>query len=154
MIPNRYLTSCVVESPVALVLVEAGSRRDAAAVSYFSELAHHPTTLWVSIARDSLTYELLESSQKFALAVLARDQREIALLCGQSSGRDTDKCAALNLYRHESAFWFLRGALACSACRVRQTIDVGDHRVYMADILSGVVDSRRAHMRQLLQGDL
>ena len=151
---NPGIPEAVVEGPVALIIIESGKRRDAATVSFFSELAHHPTTLWISTARDSFTYVLLEESRQFALAVLAEDQREIALGCGSSSGRDTDKCASLDLYRHTEGFWFLRGALACSACRVRDTIDVGDHRIYTADILSGVVDSRRAHLRHLLVGDL
>ena len=151
---SPYLRDAVVESPVGLVLVEAGNRANAMTVSFFSELAHHPTSLWVSIAKTTYTHALIEETRSFSLVVLNSRQRGIAIACGSVSGRDRDKCAALDLYRSPSGFLFLHRALASTACRVRDLLCVGGHTVFLADILEGEVDSRRGHLRHLLLSDL
>lgn len=74
--------------------------------------------------------------------------------CGTISGRESDKCGSLDLYRSGDGFLFLRRALASTACRVSQRIDVGDHTLFVADILNTDLDSSSAHLRHLLLSDL
>ena len=151
---SPYIIDSIIESAVGLVLVEAGSRSNAMTVSFFSEVAHHPTALWISISKDSHTHALVEEAGKFSLAVLTQQQRAIALRCGTLSGKDHDKCASLDLYKSPSGFLFLRGALASTACSVRESISLGDHTLFVGDILESQLDSRKAHLRHLLLSDL
>ena len=123
-------------------------------VSFFSEAAHHPTSLWVSIARNSYTHELVSQVGRFSLIVLHEKQKEIARLCGSVSGRDRDKCALLQTYRNPEGFLFLEDALASVTCRVRSSHDVDDHTLFIADILSGEFETRRSILRHLLTSDL
>lgn len=123
-------------------------------VSFFSEVAHHPTSLWVSIAKTAYTHSLLEEVGQFSLIVLNQTQKEIALACGSVSGRDRDKCSALNLYPGPEGYLFLNGALASTACRLRQTVPVEEHTLFVADILQCEIESRKSHLRQLLLSDL
>jgi len=151
---SPYLSNSVIESAVGLVLVEAGDRRNAMTVSCFSEAAHHPTTLWISVAPTTYSHGLIVETGKFSLAVLNHNQTSIALNCGTISGRERDKCASLDLYRTPDGFLFLQRALASTACNVRQRIDLGDHTLFVADILHTDLDSRSAHLRHLLLSDL
>src|SRR5688572_30638080 len=146
---SPYIANSIVESAVALVVVEAGTRTNAMTVSFFSEVAHHPAALWVSISPSSHTHSLIEESRRFTLAVLNQTQKSLALNCGTVSGRDQDKCAALDLCRSPGGFLFLRGALASTACSVRESVPLGDHTLFVADILESHLDSRKAHLRQL-----
>jgi flavin reductase (DIM6/NTAB) family NADH-FMN oxidoreductase RutF len=123
-------------------------------VSFFSEVAHHPTTLWVAIAPATLTHSLIEESRRFSLAVLTQKQSRIAKLCGTASGRSSDKCAQLDLYDSPSDFIFLADALACTGCVVRHSETCGDHTIFVADIIEAKLDSSTVHMRQLLLSDL
>lgn len=123
-------------------------------VSFFSEVAHHPTSLWVSIAKTAYTHALLEEGGQFSLIVLNQTQKEIALTCGSISGRDQDKCAALDLYPGPEGYLFLNGALASTACSVRQRVPIQDHTLFVADILQTEIESRKSHLRQLLLSDL
>ena len=59
---NPYIDRSVVVSPVGLVLTEWQGKRNAMTVSFFSEVAHHPTTLWMSIEQSSYTHELIQAS--------------------------------------------------------------------------------------------
>lgn len=154
MINSPYLADSVVDCAVGLLLVEAGTQTNSMTISCFSEVAHHPTTLWISVAKTAYSHELLREAGRFSLSVLNLNQRSIALACGSVSGREIDKCGTLDLYRNEDRFLFLRDALASTACRVRKSLDIDDHTLFIADILTTDLESRKAHLRHLLLSDL
>jgi len=151
---SPYISDSIIESAVGLVIVNAGDTRNAMTVSFYSEVAHHPTALWVSIAKTSFTHTLLEKQPEFSLAVLNDTQVAIANSCGTVSGRDQDKCSTLNLYSTPQGFLFLHGALASTSCRVRNSIELADHTLFIADILETELESRTSHRRQILLSDL
>jgi len=151
---SPYIANSLVESAVGLVLVEAGNTRNAMTVSFFSEVAHHPTALWVAISKKTYTYSLLKESSRFTLAILNQTQKALALHCGTISGKEHDKCKVLELYKSPGDFLFLHGALASTGCTVRERVNLGDHTLFVADIVESHLDSRKAHLRQLLLSDL
>lgn len=139
---------------MGLVVVKTKSHCNAMTVSFFSEVAHHPTALWVSIAKNSFTHQLLDEVGQFSLAVLNQTQGDIALRCGSISGHDHDKCATLDLYSGPEGYLFLNLALASTACSVQQKVSIGDHTLFVANILHTEIESRKSHLRQLLLSDL
>lgn len=151
---SPYLDGSVTESPIALILTESGAKRDAMTTSFFSEAAHHPTTLWVSINRLSLTHELIRESGQFTLALLHEGQKGLAIRCCAASGRERDKCGALDLYRNPEGFLLLDAALASVACRVRSSHGLGDFTLFVADIISAESETRSSVRRHLLTSDL
>ncbi|MFQ5850244.1 MAG: flavin reductase family protein [Candidatus Binatia bacterium] len=151
---SPYISGSVIDSVVGLIVVEVDKRLNAMTVSSFSELAHHPTSLWVSIAQSSYTHSLIEKSCQFSLVVLSAKQKDIAIACGTVSGRDQEKCARLRLYRSPQGFLFLDGAIATTACRVRDKLKVGNHTVFLANILEGDLDTRQSRRGHLMLSDL
>jgi flavin reductase (DIM6/NTAB) family NADH-FMN oxidoreductase RutF len=109
--------------------------------------------LWISFARDSYTRSLIEQAGEFTFVTLHYNQAGIAVACGTRSGRDTDKCAALDLYQKDR-FLFLHGAIASVACKVVQSVPVDDHVLYIAHILHGDCERGRGEVRNLLVSDL
>src|SRR5262245_48481883 len=153
-VSSPYVAQRVIDAVVGLIVVEASGRKNAMTVSFFSEGAHHPTSLWVSVNRSTHTYDLLSETDRFSLAVLSRAQQDVATLCGTTSGRDRDKCAALELYRSPGGFLFLAEALASTACMIRRIQPIDDHVIFIADIVESALETRAAHHRQLLVSDL
>ena len=151
---SPYLDGAVLPAPVALVLVRSGAQRTATTVSFFSEVAHHPTSLWVSLSATSFAHELVLECGEFTLAILSRAQGAVARACGSVSGRHRDKCAELPLYESSSGVLYLAGSLSSTACRVRNTIPQGSHRVFIADMLEGDIDTRAVRVGHLLTTDL
>ncbi len=149
-----YVRSAGFEGPVGLVVTRAGERANAMTVSFFSEVAHHPTSMWISISRDSFTHELLSENGEFSFITLQERQAGIAVACGTESGRSRDKCASLDLYDNGSGFLFLRGALASTACRIFRATPAGDHTIFLACMLSGDIDGNCSRLRNLLLSDL
>ena len=151
---SLYVTGAVLDSMVALLLVKSGERSNAMTLSFFAEVAHHPTSLWISVATSRYTHQLLEAEGRFSLALLTQNQREIAVACAAVSGRDRDKCATLPLRATTTGFFYLDGALTSSGCRVRERIPLGDHTVFVAEILEGESDTSIAHVPPLRVSDL
>jgi flavin reductase (DIM6/NTAB) family NADH-FMN oxidoreductase RutF len=139
---------------VGLVVARSGAVRNAMTVSLFSEVAHYPIGLWVSIAKDSFTHSLLSETPEFTFVTLHRGQGAIARACGAGTGRCADRCAALDLYESERGFLFLRDAIASTACRIARTVDLGTHNLFICDILFGDVTRRGGLPRHLLLSDL
>ena len=151
---SPYLAKTCPEAPVGLVIVRAGGRANAMTVSFFSEVAHHPTSMWISIERSTQTHSLLLEAGAFSFVTLERKQAAIALECGFHSGRDRDKCKTLPLYDNGGGFLFLRDAIASTACRIERTVPLGAHTLFIAHILSGDAQSARRPLRNLLLSDL
>src|SRR5688572_28190061 len=116
-----YVERAIVEAPVGLVVAREGSRANAMTVSFFSEVAHYPTSMWLSIARDTYTHSLLEKNPEFSFITLSQRQAGIAVACGTVSGWRADKCKALDLYENRG-FLFLRGAISSAACRLVRSV--------------------------------
>jgi flavin reductase (DIM6/NTAB) family NADH-FMN oxidoreductase RutF len=151
---SPYLKDSIIESAVGLVLVKTASSTNAMTVSFYSEVAHHPTALWVSISDKTFTHSLIEEAGRFTLVVLNQEQKDIALHCGSVSGRDQDKCTRLDLYESPGGFLFLRGALASTGCSVSKRVSLDDYTIFIGDIIESHLESRKAHLRQLLLSDL
>lgn len=151
---SPYVTGAVLDRIVGLLMVTDGARSNAMTVSFFGEVSHHPTTLWVSVALASYTREMLERTDRFSLAVLTRDQRAVAEAAAAASGRERDKCAALPLRTSATGYLYLDGAHTNLACRVRQRIPVADHVMCVADILEGEAETSVAHRPLLFISDL
>jgi len=110
--------------------------------------------MWVSVAQSSYTHQLILETGRFSFIALHERQSDIALACGTESGFTRDKCALLDLSLHEDNFLYLKGALASTACRVRTSKLVGDHTLFIADLLSGEMETRATVYRQLLLSDI
>lgn len=153
-ISSPYVIGSVIDSAVGLVLVQTHERLNAMTISFFSEVAHHPTALWVGVSPETLTHSMIQETGRFSLAVLTQKQAQIAKICGTISGRQTDKGAMLDLYHSPSGFLFLAGSLASTGCVVRYSETIGDHTIFVADIIEAELDSATLDRRQLLLSDL
>jgi flavin reductase (DIM6/NTAB) family NADH-FMN oxidoreductase RutF len=150
-----YLHSPVTDGPVALLIATGGPRVNAMTVRFFSEVAHHPATIWVSLAANSYTHEIIAKTGTFTLAMLHDGQAALALECGKVSGRERDKSLGDHLYKNPNGSLFLQDAISSTACQVRNTIPLGDHTLMIADILEGDFHSRHIALRRhLLVSDL
>jgi flavin reductase (DIM6/NTAB) family NADH-FMN oxidoreductase RutF len=106
------------------------------ATTSFSEAAHHPATMWISVARASAIHELLMEAGEFTFVALHNGQKKIA---------------ATGAGGVES---LVRGALASVACRITRREPVGDHTLFIAEMAAGETDSRCSVRRPLLLSDL
>lgn len=108
-------------------------------------MAHHPTTLWVSIPTETPAHADVSATGRFALAVLHDGQAALAL--SPDAGR-------LPLFQAEDGLWYLEGALANMSCQVRRRVELPGHTLFIADIQRGMNDTETVGRRHLLTTDL
>ncbi len=148
------LVDPVTDGIVALILAEHEEERAALAISSFAEAAHFPASLWVSIPKTTHIHSLIKLSRRFSVVVLTEEQRELARQFGSEESGGTHEVTQLDTYRSERGFQFLNGAIASTACTVKDEIDLQSHTLFLADILEAEIDSRQSHRRQLLASEL
>jgi flavin reductase (DIM6/NTAB) family NADH-FMN oxidoreductase RutF len=93
----------------------------------------------VGLARQHLTWSLVEAAGAFALHLLAEEQVEWVWRFGLESGRDRDKLAGLPLRAGVTGAPVLTEAPAYLDCRVEARWDTGDRTVYLAEVVDGAV---------------
>lgn len=155
-LPSSYLTGAILDNPVALVTSAQGGRRTVMTASLFAESSHLPVLLRVAIRPETLTHELVAASGWFGLSVLAGNQAELAIGCGVASGRDGSKFERWRLRIREGAGGvpLLPDLLTTSACRVVERIELGEHTLFVGEIVESYRSPRQAHLGPLLVTDL
>lgn len=136
-----------VDLPVYSVSCRDESRHNMHICTYVSAVSMHPKRYMVALYHGTLTLELVDRTGSFLLQLLASDQYNLVRLLGQQSGHDRDKIQALRkrdlIVPYKDQF-YLKDALAILECQVLDTLEGGDHKIFLCGI--------SAH-RNLREGD-
>jgi flavin reductase (DIM6/NTAB) family NADH-FMN oxidoreductase RutF len=121
---------------VAVVTVADGRDDVGATVSAFSSVSADPPVVSVSVAADGYMAEVMAEVGAFAVSVLGAGQRALA---GRFSaeGRPSARLLVTGQPHHRGGntrALVLDDALAALECSVRQSVEVGDHVVFFADV--------------------
>ena len=101
----------------------------------------------VSITKYNFTHDLIVSSGIFVAHVLGSapeiidTSMQIFMTLGGSSGRDSDKLAALDIKRGVTGAPILTGALGYLECRIVGSLDAEENTLFLADVIA----SERQH---------
>ncbi|MGV1050407.1 MAG: 3,4-dihydroxy-2-butanone-4-phosphate synthase [Solirubrobacterales bacterium] len=113
---------------------EADGEAVGTTVNAVSSVSLRPPLLLVCLARDSLTLEATRHSDRFALNVLAADQRHHSVRFA-AKGADA-RAEEVEFDDHEAGVPVLPGSLATVACRVEAIHPAGDHEIVVGEVLS------------------
>ncbi|MCX6592071.1 MAG: flavin reductase family protein [Acidobacteria bacterium] len=123
----------MIESIVGLAIVDDGGQPRYLRTSTFSETAHHPTSLWLSVARTEAIHPILQRDRRFSLAIL-----------------HTGQTGEPQFYRQHDRH-YVHGALSSTACQVIQQIELDTHTVFIGEMIEGHVTPSK--QRNLLNTD-
>jgi flavin reductase (DIM6/NTAB) family NADH-FMN oxidoreductase RutF len=154
--PGAYLRTRDVDNGVSLVTSAAAGRQNVMTASFFAESSHVPVLLRVAIEPDCLTHDYVSNTGWFGLSMLASSQWEWAVECGSASGRRVDKLERLGIQRRDSRHGvpLLPDCLTTSLCRVVETVRLGDHTLFVGEIVESYRQSRLAFAQPLLLSEL
>lgn len=134
-------------APVPPVLVSCGSREapNLLTVAWTGIVCSEPAMTYVSVRRERFSHHLIQESGEFVINLPAQNLLRAVDLCGVKSGRDGDKFALAGLTPQESFTVGAPGVAECPVsleCRVRQTLPLGSHDMFLAEITAVDVDPR------------
>jgi flavin reductase (DIM6/NTAB) family NADH-FMN oxidoreductase RutF len=140
--------------PVPLVMISVagvdGGPPDVATVAWAGTVCSAPPMLSISVRPSRHSYSLLQRSHEFVVNVPRASQVREVDVCGNTSGRDTDKFAACGFHTVPGA---IVGAPLIEECPIniecvtRHRLSLGAHDLFIGEILAvhfsdDVVDSR------------
>jgi flavin reductase (DIM6/NTAB) family NADH-FMN oxidoreductase RutF len=98
-----------------------------------------PPTLLVSVGTRTRTHAILDRTGSYTVNVLARDQREQAERFAESAPMEADQFAGVR-WRPTLATGnpLLLDSLVAIDCRVRRRIRLGDHTLFVGDVVDVV----------------
>lgn len=122
-------------SGVAIVTVDAGGFRLGVTISTLVSLSLEPPLVGVSIGKEAQMHEHLREAGGFAVSLLAGGQEWLA----QHFARSTPPIAMWHGVAHHEGSQgapLLAGALGWLECRLESEHEVGDHTLFVGEVLS------------------
>jgi flavin reductase (DIM6/NTAB) family NADH-FMN oxidoreductase RutF len=95
--------------------------------------------LAVALYKVDYTIELVRESGILNVNLLAQEQTGLIRKLGRQSGRDADKFARLPHAYDERGCAYLTEAVGYVQCRVLNSVDSGDHDVFICEVIRQVV---------------
>ena len=143
-------------SPTPVVLVSCADpkqpeRPDMVTVAWAGTVNSEPPMASVSIRKERWSHGLITASGEFVINLVDEKMARAVDFCGVRSGRDTDKAKETGLnYMPADGLKTapaVEGAPVSLCCRVRQTLELGSHDMFIGEIVSVMV------RKDLLDGD-
>ena len=133
-------------NPVPPVLVSCGSleKPNLITIGWAGTICTKPAMVSISVRPERYSYGLIKESGQFAINLPTEARVRAVDWCGVKSGRDVDKFAALGL--HAAAGSALPGCPILEEspvnleCKVTQTIPLGSHELFLAEVVGCCVD--------------
>ena len=131
--------------PVAIIGAAHGSERSCGTGTLmYVSLA--PAMIAIAEHHGSRTARLIRESGQFSVSLLHDSQQELAAAAGKSAA-GPDKFATLRIPVAEPPEGLsapaVAGSIAILWCRVTQSIETGDHRLFVGEVAAHLIDERR-----------
>lgn len=135
--------------PVPPALVSTGAedgRTNIFTVAWTGNICTDPPMVYISVRPERYSYGFIEETGEFVINLTTEELVRAADLCGVRSGRDLDKWKECGLTPEKASELEFAPLIAESPvnieCRVKQHLDLGSHRMYIAEVIKVHADSR------------
>ena len=128
---------------VILVTSCDDKRRNIITLAWQMPVSHRPALAAISVAPSRYSHELIEKSRVFVINVPSCELLDAVMLCGTSSGRNTDKFKASGLTEtqgHKVDCPLIMECFAHLECRVTDQYSAGDHTVFIGEVVYACAD--------------
>lgn len=129
--------------PVPAVMVSVGDksgRTNIFTVAWTGNVCTNPPMVYISVRHERYSYGFIEETGEFVLNLTTEALAMATDYCGVRSGRDVDKWSecALNAEKASKLEYapLIKESPVNIECRVREKLDLGSHRMYVADVLA------------------
>ncbi len=125
--------------PVTLIGSSWEGKDNVMTASWVAPSSSKPPLVSIFINNTHLTREYISHSREFVVNALASDQVAVSETCGTVSGREVDKYAQAGLKTqpaHQISVPLVEGCLANLECRVVADYEVGDHTLFVGEIVA------------------
>lgn len=130
--------------PAVMVSVADGNGRpNIFTVAWTGTVCSNPPMVSISVRPERYSYHCIEETGEFVINLTTKKLTYAADFCGVKSGRDVDKFREMRLTPisgREVKAPLIAESPVCLECRVKQTITLGSHTMFVADVVSVSID--------------
>jgi flavin reductase (DIM6/NTAB) family NADH-FMN oxidoreductase RutF len=135
-------------APIPVVLVSCGGTRgrepNLITIAWIGSVCSEPPMLSISVREDRHSHDILKTTGEFVVNIPSVQEAAATDWCGVVSGRDTDKFAGTGLTPAPALKVGCPIVAECPVnieCRVRRTLSLGSHTMFVAQVLAVQVRS-------------
>lgn len=112
-------------------------------VNTAGQVTASPNRISIAVNKQNLTHDFIRDSGEFNISILSEKAGfETFKHWGMQSGRDTDKMLSVEFERSANGIAYItNGANAFISAKVVQSVDLGSHTLFIADVTDGAVFS-------------
>jgi flavin reductase (DIM6/NTAB) family NADH-FMN oxidoreductase RutF len=132
-VPADVFRACVGEfaAGVTVVTGEHGGAPAGMTLNSFTSVSLDPMLVLVSLAHGSRTLYVVRESGRFAVSVLQREQRDIAIEFATTGA----PFPGGHMTRSSDGFLVVRGAVATLHCELTELVGAGDHDLALGEVV-------------------
>jgi flavin reductase (DIM6/NTAB) family NADH-FMN oxidoreductase RutF len=138
-------------SGLFILTARRDNRETGMLASWIMQAGFDPPMLTVALGMDRVLGRWLAEGTKFAVNVLADHQRSVLGHFGRGFEEDEPAFDGIEVRRPAHGIPVLTGTVGNLICEPQSHIDSGDHRIFLARIVSGHLESDRpplVHVRK------
>ena len=134
--------------PLPVVMASCGrpgEKPNIITVAWAGTVCSSPAMVSISVRKERYSYQIIKETGAFVINLVTKDLVFAADHCGVRSGRDEDKFKEMGLTPQPSRKVAPPGILESPVnieCKVDQTIPLGSHDMFIAQVLGVTVDER------------
>ena len=140
-----------VSSGMFIVTAADDDARTGILASWVQQASFEPPMITVAVKKGRKIEEFLKEDAPFAVNVIGETGKRLIQRFVKGVEPDQDLFEGLEVSKGESGAPVVDEALAYLECKVRGTLDAGDHTVYTGEVISGKLLSDgppRVHVRE------
>ena len=114
---------------VTVVTTAVGRDVHGMTANAFMSVSLNPKLITVSVDEKAHMHSKMEQCQRFAVSILREDQKDVSMnFAGQKKGTEVG-------FVWDNGVPLIEHALACLICRSYQSIKVGDHTLFVGEVI-------------------
>jgi flavin reductase (DIM6/NTAB) family NADH-FMN oxidoreductase RutF len=97
-----------------------------------------PPMVAISVGKTRYSHKLISETKEFVFTYPREEMQDIVFFCGTHSGKDVDKIAKTGIKLKKAQLvkpYLLPDCLINLECKVRGTLNSGDHTIFVGEIL-------------------
>ena len=133
--------------PIPAVMVSCGSmeKSNIITVAWTGILNTNPATCYISVRPERYSHGIIKKNGEFVINLTNQELAYATDWCGVKTGAKVDKFKEMHLHKEKANFVkapLILESPVCVECKVRETVKLGSHDMFIADVLSIDVDNR------------
>ena len=112
----------------------------AAGISWVTQASFEPPLIMLGVKADSLSHQIIKETGVFALNFLGKGQQDVAFAFFKATERKNNTIGGQPFSPGKTGSPLLENAIAFVECRLVDTVEKGDHSVFVGEVINAGVN--------------